>query len=80
MRSLDEIYELLGTQPFSAEFKYDGQRAQIHAARRSQGSNDVKIFSRHLEDMTDKVFGVPSRGITLSIQYLICMIHSLAML
>ncbi|GJE92226.1 ATP-dependent DNA ligase [Phanerochaete sordida] len=60
VRSLDEVYDLLGSQPFSAEFKYDGQRAQIHAARRSQGTNIVKIFSRHLEDMTDKYPDVTS--------------------
>jgi DNA ligase-1 len=54
MRSLDEIYERLDNLPFTAEYKYDGQRAQIHAKRQF---NDVtvKIFSRHLEDMTDKV-------------------------
>lgn len=60
VRSLDEVHDLLGTQPFSAEFKYDGQRAQIHAARRSPGTNMVKIFSRHLEDMTDKYPDVSS--------------------
>lgn len=54
-RSLEEIFERLGDSPFSAEFKYDGQRAQIHAQRQSGGDNLVKIFSRHLEDMTDKV-------------------------
>ncbi|KAI0823660.1 ATP-dependent DNA ligase [Trametes gibbosa] len=55
-RSLDEIYDRLGLLPFAAEFKYDGQRAQIHASRGAQGSSThtVKIFSRHLEDMTDK--------------------------
>lgn len=53
-RSLDEIYERLGDLPFSAEFKYDGQRAQIHAARKTGSQPFVKIFSRHLEDMTDK--------------------------
>ncbi|KLO14606.1 ATP-dependent DNA ligase [Schizopora paradoxa] len=52
-RSLDEIYERLGEQAFSAEFKYDGQRAQIHAEN-VDGRLTVKIFSRHLEDMTDK--------------------------
>ena len=55
-RSLDEIYDRLGLLPFSAEFKYDGQRAQIHASRDdATGTVFVKIFSRHLEDMTDKV-------------------------
>ncbi|KAH9935300.1 uncharacterized protein B0H18DRAFT_975196 [Fomitopsis serialis] len=52
-RSLDEIYDRLGFLPFTAEFKYDGQRAQIHAWREC-GRISVKIFSRHLEDMTDK--------------------------
>ncbi|KAL7281676.1 hypothetical protein ACG7TL_004993 [Trametes sanguinea] len=53
-RSLDEIYERLGFLPFTAEFKYDGQRAQIHATRAQGTKHFVKIFSRHLEDMTDK--------------------------
>ena len=55
MRSLDEIYDRLGDLPFTAEFKYDGQRAQIHASQGADGAVTVKIFSRHLEDMTDKV-------------------------
>ncbi|KAI0949394.1 hypothetical protein AcW1_009022 [Taiwanofungus camphoratus] len=52
-RSLDEIYDRLGLLPFSAEFKYDGQRAQIHAMKMDTRTS-TKIFSRHLEDMTDK--------------------------
>lgn len=35
---------------FSCEFKYDGQRAQVHCDERGK----VTIFSRHLEIMTDK--------------------------
>ncbi|KJA20726.1 hypothetical protein HYPSUDRAFT_42794 [Hypholoma sublateritium FD-334 SS-4] len=53
-RSLDEIYDRLRDNQFSAEFKYDGQRAQIHASRTPSGIPAVKIFSRHLEDMTSK--------------------------
>ncbi|TBU49499.1 hypothetical protein BD309DRAFT_947430 [Dichomitus squalens] len=53
-RSLDEIYDRLGFLPFTAEFKYDGQRAQIHASRGENDRRFVKLFSRHLEDMTDK--------------------------
>ncbi|KAL6310348.1 ATP-dependent DNA ligase [Sparassis latifolia] len=53
-RSLDEIYSRLELLPFSAEFKYDGQRAQIHASRDDNSQVYVKLFSRHLEDMTDK--------------------------
>ena len=54
-RSLDEVYERLNDLPFAAEFKYDGQRAQIHVSKSAADAIHVKIFSRHLEDMTDKV-------------------------
>jgi DNA ligase 1 len=49
-RSLEEIYELS-----TAKLKYDGQRAQIHAIREANNDLTVKIFSRHLEDMTSTV-------------------------
>jgi DNA ligase-1 len=52
---LDEVYERLGGQPFTAEFKYDGQRAQIHGFKTKDDHISVRIFSRHLEDMTSKV-------------------------
>lgn len=54
MRSLAEVYERLGNLPFVAEFKYDGQRAQIHAWKGEDSDISVKLFSRHLEDMTEK--------------------------
>ncbi|KAL1743853.1 ATP-dependent DNA ligase [Schizophyllum fasciatum] len=54
MRSLDEVYEILQDHPFAAELKYDGQRAQIHGQRDDTGKMAVRIFSRHLEDMTTK--------------------------
>ncbi|KIJ67942.1 hypothetical protein HYDPIDRAFT_25397 [Hydnomerulius pinastri MD-312] len=53
-RSLDEIYDRLNEMPFAAEFKYDGQRAQIHASKVGDDHPSVRIFSRHLEDMTTK--------------------------
>ncbi|XP_006460839.1 hypothetical protein AGABI2DRAFT_69760 [Agaricus bisporus var. bisporus H97] len=54
MRSLDEVYDRLANQPFVAEFKYDGQRAQVHAITKDGRLSEFKIFSRHLEDMTSK--------------------------
>ena len=85
-RSLDEMRVKLGNRPFVSEFKYDGQRVQIHARflaypddagakspdwiaqqKRaapegkgkwvrcgSEGEVWVRLFSRHLEDMTAK--------------------------
>lgn len=49
-RDLPDMLEKLQGREFSCEFKYDGQRAQIHC----DASGKVTIFSRHLEVMTDK--------------------------
>ncbi|KAF2813966.1 DNA ligase-like protein I [Mytilinidion resinicola] len=49
-RDLGEMLTKLQGRDFSCEFKYDGQRAQVHCD--DQGK--VTIFSRHLEVMTDK--------------------------
>lgn len=77
-RSLPDMHAKLGKRAFVSEFKYDGQRVQIHALhlphalengeRRKElsgkgkakwvGKNGdvyVRLFSRHLEDITDKV-------------------------
>ena len=42
------------SKSFTAEYKYDGQRAQIHYHISSDKEATVKIFSRNLEDMTLK--------------------------
>jgi DNA ligase-1 len=49
-RDLSEMLTKLQGREFSCEYKYDGQRAQVHCD--AQGK--VSIFSRHLELMTDK--------------------------
>ncbi|ENH68349.1 DNA ligase 3 [Fusarium oxysporum f. sp. cubense race 1] len=49
-RDLSEMLTKLQGRDFACEFKYDGQRAQIHCDE----SGEVSIFSRHLEVMTDK--------------------------
>ncbi|KAI9738260.1 MAG: hypothetical protein M1834_008758 [Cirrosporium novae-zelandiae] len=49
-RDLGEMLTKLQGRNFSCEYKYDGQRAQIHCDSRGK----VSIFSRHLEVMTDK--------------------------
>ncbi|ORY29532.1 hypothetical protein BCR39DRAFT_532000 [Naematelia encephala] len=69
-RSLNEVFTRLGQLPFTAEAKLDGQRVQIHARLQGpEGEDDgggrwvqgddgtkiwVRLFSRHLEDMTEK--------------------------
>ncbi|KAJ5095364.1 hypothetical protein NUU61_004720 [Penicillium alfredii] len=49
-RDLSEMLTKLQGRHFSCEYKYDGQRAQVHCD--DQGK--VSIFSRHLELMTEK--------------------------
>ena len=49
-RDLGEMLMKLQGRDFSCEFKYDGQRAQVHCDDRGK----VSIFSRHLEVMTEK--------------------------
>ena len=49
-RDLTEMLTKLQGREFTCEYKYDGQRAQVHCG----SSGRVSIFSRHLELMTDK--------------------------
>lgn len=49
-RDLPEMLTKLQGRKFSCEYKYDGQRAQVHC----DSTGKVSLFSRHLELMTDK--------------------------
>lgn len=49
-RDMGEMLTKLQGRDFSCEYKYDGQRAQVHC----DADGKVTIFSRHLEVMTDK--------------------------
>ncbi|QIW96687.1 hypothetical protein AMS68_002205 [Peltaster fructicola] len=49
-RDLGDMLTKLQGRDFACEFKYDGQRAQVHC----DSNGKVSIFSRHLEVMTDK--------------------------
>lgn len=49
-RDLSEMLTKVQGRDFACEFKYDGQRAQVHCDDKGKAS----IFSRHLELMTDK--------------------------
>ncbi|ORY79063.1 ATP-dependent DNA ligase [Protomyces lactucae-debilis] len=49
-RDLNDMFTRLAGQAYTCEYKYDGQRAQLHCSE----SGQVSIFSRHLERMTEK--------------------------
>lgn len=46
--------ERLATKKFTAEYKYDGERAQVHVYKTKAGNIVHKIFSRNGEDSTGK--------------------------
>ena len=53
-KGISEVLTRIGNRPFTCEFKYDGERAQIHYYQQPDGSHAIKIFSRNLEDNTSK--------------------------
>ena len=49
-KGLSEIFKRVDQAAISCEYKYDGERAQIHVI----SPGNVRIFSRNQEDMTNK--------------------------
>ena len=49
-KSLTEVLNRFEGMPFTCEYKYDGERAQIHLLN----DKTVMIFSRNCENMTEK--------------------------
>mmetsp|Transcript_41748 Transcript_41748/g.163813 ORF Transcript_41748/g.163813 Transcript_41748/m.163813 type:complete len:762 (-) Transcript_41748:733-3018(-) len=49
-KGIDEVVEKFSDQPFTCEYKYDGERAQIHHL--ADGS--IQIYSRNAENQSEK--------------------------
>lgn len=49
-KGIPEVVQRLAGKRFTGEFKYDGERAQIHIVDR----NTIKVYSRNSENMTEK--------------------------
>ncbi len=50
LSDLQEVFDRLDKKTFTAEWKYDGERAQIHLTEEGK----VFVFSRNLENTTEK--------------------------
>eukprot|EP00922_Rhytidocystis_sp_ex-Travisia-forbesii_P042941 GHVS01064186.1.p1 GENE.GHVS01064186.1~~GHVS01064186.1.p1 ORF type:complete len:594 (+),score=167.30 GHVS01064186.1:210-1991(+) len=49
-KGIGEVLDRFSNSDFTCEFKYDGERAQIHLVKPGL----IKVFSRNLEDLTPK--------------------------
>ncbi len=49
-KSYAMVLDRFASIPFTCEYKYDGERAQIHILP----SGDISIFSRNFENSTDR--------------------------
>lgn len=49
-KGIHEILDRFNNINYTAEYKYDGERAQIHVVTRK----DIRVYSRNSEDMTQK--------------------------
>ncbi|KAF5093352.1 hypothetical protein D0Z00_004096 [Geotrichum galactomycetum] len=49
-KSVSEILDRFGGEVFTCEYKYDGERAQVHL----QPDGTIKVYSRNMEDMTQR--------------------------
>ncbi|PIA17920.1 ATP-dependent DNA ligase [Coemansia reversa NRRL 1564] len=53
-KAADDILRRFEGKPFTCEYKYDGERSQIHYVRKDDGSEECVIFSRNAENNTGK--------------------------
>lgn len=52
-KEIGEVLDRFEAQSFTCEYKYDGERAQVHGFMRG-GQRCVRVFSRNSEDMSAK--------------------------
>ncbi|KAJ2081920.1 ATP-dependent DNA ligase Cdc17, partial [Coemansia sp. S100] len=53
-KAADDVLRRFEGKPFTCEFKYDGERSQIHFVREDDGTTKCVIFSRNAENNTGK--------------------------
>ncbi|KAJ1604509.1 DNA Ligase I [Cryptosporidium canis] len=53
-KGINEVLNRFENMHFTAEYKYDGERAQVHVYRDKSNKRIIKIFTRNLESATDR--------------------------
>ncbi|PKI83545.1 hypothetical protein MVES_002387 [Malassezia vespertilionis] len=53
-KEIGEVLDRFEEKVFTCEFKYDGERAQVHGYPNKDGKLELRVFSRNSEDMSMK--------------------------
>ena len=54
-KSISEVLDRFEGREFTCEYKYDGERAQIHYIPAANGrKREIKVYSRNSEDMSKR--------------------------
>lgn len=53
-KEIGEVLDRFESRTFTCEYKYDGERAQVHGFRDDKGKLSIRVFSRNSEDMSMK--------------------------
>ncbi|KAF4655613.1 tRNA ligase [Perkinsus olseni] len=53
-KSITEVLDRFKNIKFTAEYKYDGERAQVHLWTTEAGKREIRVYSRNSEDLTEK--------------------------
>lgn len=53
-KGLGDVLEAMSGVAFKAEYKYDGERIQIHKVRSEEGDGVVHLYSRNMETLDEK--------------------------
>lgn len=66
-KAITEVLDRFEGKKFTCEYKYDGERAQVHFLE----DGSIKVFSRNSEDMSvkypDIVVSLPAVSITINL-------------
>jgi DNA ligase-1 len=53
-KAIGEVLDRFEGKPFTCEYKYDGERAQVHFFKDAKGKSVINVFSRNSENMSVK--------------------------
>ena len=72
-KGTQEVLQRFEGAAFTCEYKYDGERAQIHVCK----NGDVRVYSRNQENNTSKYPDITARMPKVSMSSFRCILNTL---